>query len=496
MENNVSMLITVSKDLYRYEADSLVQAFYPAEHVKVVVEGSEDYEKALRSGVVPFMRVEYSPGKITARILAGMSEECTAPAGVNFAEKSPACKTSLKHLIYHLLCTYTGRNLPWGELIGVRPTKIAMRRLTAGDTPQQAVRFMQDQYHVSLRKAEEAVDIAGREHRLLSGIHYENGYSLYIGIPFCPTTCLYCSFPSFSIEGYREYVDEYLKCLEQEMAATAPLMRNRVLDTVYIGGGTPTTLSERQLEWLIDTIRHYFDTDRVLEFTVEAGRADSITMDKLKALRRCGIDRISVNPQTMQDRTLRLIGRRAVVQQVIDAFHMARKAGFDNINMDIILGLPGETEKDVASTIEQIAALQPDNLTVHSLAIKRASRLRTWIDEHGYRTCNTDRMMDIAYDGALRMNMKPYYLYRQKQMEGNLENVGFAREGKAGLYNILIMEEKQSILALGAGAVAKRVGRDGSIERADNAKDVATFIRNIDGMTARLVKLFSQAAED
>ena len=491
MENNVSMLITVNKDLYRYEIDSLVQAFYPAEHVKVVTEGSKDHEKALRDGVVPFMRVVYSREKIRSLIGTELMEEYTVPAGENFTDKSPACKSALKHVIYKMLCVHTGRTLPWGELIGVRPTKIAMRRLAAGDTPQQAACFMQDQYQVSRRKAEEAADIAERERRLLAGIHYQNGYSLYIGIPFCPTTCLYCSFPSFSIEGYREYVTRYLQCLEQEMAAVAPLMENCILDTIYIGGGTPTTLSAQQLEWLIGTVRRYFNTDSVLEFTVEAGRADSITMDKLEALRRCGIDRISVNPQTMQDETLRLIGRRGSVQQVTDAFHMARKAGFTNINMDIILGLPSETESDVASTMKQIEALQPDNLTVHSLAIKRASRLRTWIDEHGYKTCNTDHMMDIAYDGALRMNMKPYYLYRQKQMEGNLENVGFAKEGKAGLYNILIMEEKQSILALGAGAVSKRVRSDDSIERADNAKDINTFIRNIDEMTARLVRLFS-----
>jgi oxygen-independent coproporphyrinogen-3 oxidase len=344
---------------------------------------------------------------------------------------------------------------------------------------------------VSSEKAALAADIADRERRILSDIHYEDGYSLYVGIPFCPTTCLYCSFTSFPLSSWKARVDAYLDTLEREMAASAPLMEGKILDTLYIGGGTPTTLEPAQSERLIRMIGQYFDLGRLQEFTVEAGRPDSITAEKLSVLKECGVERISVNPQTMLDRTLKLIGRQHSAQQTIDAFTLAREAGFDNINMDIILGLPGETPEDVQYTIDVIGGLKPDDLTVHSLAIKRASRLHKWIEKNGFTSINnTDESMQIAAKGAADMGMKPYYLYRQKNMSGNFENVGYAREGKAGIYNILIMEEKQSILALGAGSISKCVFPGGRIERCDDAKEVEIYMSNIDEMIERKRKLF------
>jgi oxygen-independent coproporphyrinogen-3 oxidase len=230
-------------------------------------------------------------------------------------------------------------------------------------------------------------------------------------------------------------------------------------------------------------VRQKLDFSNVKEFTVEAGRADSITKEKLEVLKKYGVSRISVNPQTMKDDTLKLIGRQHTVAQVISAFNLAREVGFDNINMDIILGLPGETESDVQHTIDEIVKLNPDSLTVHSLAIKRASRLNQWIEENGISTLkNTDTTMKIAQEGAYKLGMKPYYLYRQKNMSGNFENVGYAREGKYGIYNMAIMEEVQTIIALGAGSITKRVYPDGRIERCDNVKDVALYIEKIDEM--------------
>lgn len=223
---------------------------------------------------------------------------------------------------------------------------------------------------------------------------------------------------------------------------------------------------------------------------MEAGRADSITREKLAVLKKNGVTRISVNPQTMKDETLKYIGRQHTVTQVKDAFWLAREVGFDNINMDIILGLPEELEADVQHTIDEIVQLNPDSLTVHSLAIKRASKLSQWIEENGIATLhNTDSTMEIARKGAYALNMKPYYLYRQKNMSGNFENVGYAREGKYGIYNILIMEEKQTIVACGAGSISKRVYPDGRIERCENVKDVASFIERIDEMIERKRKL-------
>lgn len=240
-------------------------------------------------------------------------------------------------------------------------------------------------------------------------------------------------------------------------------------------------------------LQNTLDWSQVREFTVEAGRADSITAEKLRVMKRYGVTRISVNPQTMKQETLDLIGRRHTVAQTVEAFRLAREEGFDNINMDLILGLPGETKEDVEETIRRVQELGPDSLTVHSLAIKRASRLSQWILEHGISTLhNTDETMAIAAQGAKQMGMEPYYLYRQKNMSGNFENVGYAKPEKAGIYNILIMEEVQSIMALGAGTISKRVYGDGRIERCDNVKDVGQYIERIDEMIQRKQQLFSE----
>ena len=257
-----------------------------------------------------------------------------------------------------------------------------------------------------------------------------------------------------------------------------------------------SALEPEQLDRLITALKGKFDFTTVKEFTVEAGRADSITREKLEVLYRHRVSRISVNPQTMKQETLDIIGRKASVEQVLTAYRLAREVGFDNINMDLILGLPGELEADVQRTIERIVELAPDSLTVHSLAIKRASRLNQWIQENGVSMLhNTDETMKIAAAGAEKLGMKPYYLYRQKNMSGNFENTGYARPGKYGLYNILIMEEKQTIVALGAGSITKRVFPDGRIERCDNVKDVGLYIEKIDEMIERKKKLLSEPLE-
>ena len=497
------MIAVENIELYRYEIHSLLKAFYPQETVKVFV-GEPDVRKYPEPA---FLRAEFQENYIEMKLM-GAGSGCAdgeqrvkedlvrriqAPGGIRYNEKNPECKTAAKHLLYGMLSEYTGTSLPWGELIGIRPTKIAMGRLRSGDSTAEAALYMQREHLVSPEKALLAAKIAERERKILSGIHYENGYSLYVGIPFCPTTCLYCSFTSFPLTSWKGRVDTYLDALEREMEASAPLMEGRILDTLYIGGGTPTTLLPAQSERLIGMIGRYFDLSALQEFTVEAGRPDSIDAEKLEILKKCGVGRISVNPQTMRDRTLKLIGRQHSAAQTEDAFRLAREAGFDNINMDIILGLPGETVEDVQYTIDVIKSLCPDDLTVHSLAVKRASRLQKWIEKNGFDSINnTDESMMIAAKGAADMGMRPYYLYRQKNMSGNFENVGYAGEGKAGIYNILIMEEKQSILALGAGSISKGVFPGGRIERCDDAKEVAVYIDHIEEMIERKRKLFGQ----
>ncbi|MCR5556729.1 MAG: coproporphyrinogen dehydrogenase HemZ [Butyrivibrio sp.] len=462
-------------DKYQYDVHSLFKAFYPDEEVMVLVgKRGELQEKEAKI-------------KDTDEIFT-----------INNIETIE--KNDLKKQIYTVLSEKTGKQLPWGNLTGIRPTRIAMNLLEEGKSDVEVTDYMKNTYFVSDEKLDLCLEIAHREQEILKDIDYENGYSLYIGIPFCPTTCLYCSFTSYPIGAFKNLVDEYLCCLEKEIDYVAENFKGKTLDTVYIGGGTPTTLEPAQLERLIGYLKDKLDFSHVKEFTVESGRPDSITRDKLKVMKKLGVDRISVNPQTMNDETLKLIGRRHDVKQLIDAFNMAREEGFDNINMDIILGLPGETSVEVSHTIDEIIRLGPDDLTVHSLAIKRGSRLYEVLHEKEIKgelkvpilssINNTASMMEIAASGARKMGLTPYYLYRQKNISGNFENTGYARKGKAGIYNILINEEVQSIVALGAGTVTKRVYGNGRIERCDNVKDVKLYMEGIEEMIERKKELF------
>lgn len=471
---------------YEYDIHSLVKAFYPEATVKVIT--SETKQEAAKD-------ILRESGDVFIDISLG-DGEASVHFGTNIHEwkhtEDIRFKDGFKKFLYRVLSKETGKELPWGNLTGIRPTKLAYGMLEEGKSDEEIAASLQETHCVSQEKIDLSIDIAKRERELLAGIHYEGGYSLYIGIPFCPTTCLYCSFTSYPIAGYRKLVEDYIDCVIKEMEYVSVKYAHKILDSVYIGGGTPTTLEAEQLDRLISRLKELFDFSTVKEFTVEAGRADSITREKLEVLKKHQVDRISINPQTMKQETLQIIGRRHTVEQVIEAYGLAREVGFDNINMDLILGLPGETEADVQNTIDRVVEFAPDSLTVHSLAIKRASKLSQWITEHGIDTLrNTDETMKIAAAGAKRLGMDPYYLYRQKNMSGNFENVGYAKPGKYGLYNILIMEEKQTIVALGAGSITKVVLPDGRIERCDNVKDVALYIEKINEMLERKEKLFA-----
>ena len=491
------LIVQTNKAQYEYDIHSLVKAFCPEQEVKVLTPESVIKDRKIKELPADII-LEFSDDVVTLKFIQHSAvdnvkelngERHTYTRQITEEDMSDY-KNVFKRFLYTSLREETGISLPWGNLTGIRPTKIAMTMMEQGKSEEEIAAFLQDKHLVSREKTELGIDIARREKALLDQLHYEDGYSLYIGIPFCPTTCLYCSFTSFPIITWKERVEDYLGALEKEIDYTAEAYREKKLDTIYIGGGTPSSLSAEELDRLLNKIRTTLDFTYVKEFTVEAGRADSITKEKLQVLYKHGVTRISVNPQTMKQETLDFIGRRHTVEQVIDAFHLAREVGFDNINMDIILGLPGETEEDVLATIEAIKELKPDSLTVHSLAVKRASRLRSWIEQNGIDMINnTEEMMRIAAKGAADMEMLPYYLYRQKNMSGNFENVGYAKEGKYGIYNILIMEEKQTIVACGAGTITKRVYPDGRIERCDNVKDVALYIEKIDEMIERKRRL-------
>ena len=401
-------------------------------------------------------------------------------------------KTKAKCMLYCLLSKLTKKELPWGTLTGIRPTKIARTMLMEGASDEECIDYMKNQMLCGEEKTMLSLDIAKREIKLLDCLDYEDGYSLYVGIAFCPTTCAYCSFTSYPVSRFGDRVDAYLDSIEKEIDYVAEAFKDKKLNTIYIGGGTPTTLEPEQLERLLSKIENSFNLSFLQEWTVEAGRPDSITREKLKTIKRHPVTRISINPQTMKDETLELIGRRHTVLQVKDAFLFAREEGFDNINMDIIVGLPQETKEDVENTLEEIKKLGPDNLTVHSLAIKRAARLNTQKEEYaGMKSVNSESTMELTQDAAEEMGMKPYYLYRQKNMTGNMENVGYAKPGKEGIYNILIMEEMQTIVALGAGAITKAVYPNGRIERCENVKDIKTYLEKTDEMIERKKRLFA-----
>ena len=477
--------VLISEGKFEYDIHSLMKAFFTKDDVRVA-ENLEEYD----------FRIDYADGRIVFSKEGDFEKTISVPKDVD----TPTQKNLLKHLMYEALCEHTKKTLPWGDLTGIRPTKIPMKMLSEQKDDEEILKYMKDTYYISDEKGLLSIDIAKREKRILDAIHYENGYSLYIGIPFCPTTCLYCSFTSNPIFSWKKRVNEYLDCVIKELLFTKERFADKTLDTIYIGGGTPTTLEADELEKLLSAVDRCFDTKKLLEFTVEAGRADSITREKLEVLKKHNVTRISVNPQTMNQKTLDVIGRRHTVEDVYKAYALSRELSFDNINMDIILGLPGEGPMEVQKTIDEIVGLKPDSLTVHSLAIKKGSRLNQWIEENGYEAMiNTDDTMAIAQKGAKRLGLNPYYLYRQKNMAGNFENVGYAREGAYGIYNILIMEEVQTIVACGAGTVTKRVDyssnesgffTDARIERCDNVKDVALYIEKIDEMIERKRNLF------
>ena len=473
--------ISFNQKEFEYDAYTLVKAFFPKEEVKMFYIQEEQVPDECENRI----SIEYGEQVVIRLSLGEISLE--GREDYDQEEDRKVRKNKLKQVLYKLLSQATGQTLPWGNLTGIRPTKIAMGLIESGMSNAQAAEYMRNTYFTSNEKTALAITIANRERELLKDIDYENGYSLYVGIPFCPSICLYCSFSSSPLERWRDQVDAYLDALLKELDFIAEAMKDKVLDTIYIGGGTPTTLEPYQIRRLLSHISEKFPVEQVKEYTVEAGRPDSITREKLQALREFPVTRISVNPQTMNQATLDLIGRKHTVEDTRHAFALARECGFDNINMDLIVGLPGEQKEDVQRTLEEIKKLDPDSLTVHSLAVKRAARLNMFKDQYqemGF--INNQEIMNLAMEYAHDCQMGPYYLYRQKNMCGNLENIGYAKVDKAGIYNILIMEEKQSILAAGAGASTKFVFQNGErIERAENVKDVANYISRIDEMIER-----------
>ena len=483
--------IIISDKAYENDIYPLVKAFYPNNTVKVLKDNES--QNVTDTEDVLLIKCNFTEEGYTINLSDYQHTMERSKLNDGALTKSQY-KNAMKRFLYEILSEHTSRQLPWGILTGIRPTKLVYEMLEQGLTEDNIYQHMTNEYYCSMEKIDMSILIARRERKLLKELDYKNGYSLYIGIPFCPSTCLYCSFTSYSIEKFSNLVEEYLNALEQEIEFASTCFSNKKLTTVYFGGGTPTTLTADQLDHLIGIVREKFDFTHVKEFCVEAGRPDSITREKLQVLKKWGVDRISINPQSMQQRTLDLIGRHHTVDQVKEAFVLARETGHDNINMDIIIGLPGETEQDVEDTLDQIKQMNPESLTVHTLALKRAARLN--VEKESYdnmKASGVARMLDDTIKYAKDNEYLPYYLYRQKNMTENLENIGYSRYGKEGLYNILIMEEKQTILALGAGGMSKFVfHEENRLERVDNVKSVTDYINRIDEMILRKRKFISE----
>ena len=379
-------------------------------------------------------------------------------------------------------------NLPWGVLTGIRPSKIAAKLLCEGMSEKEAAQYFVDKYGAAAEKGALATEVAAVEIPIIENM-MSDGVSIYIGIPFCPTRCLYCSFVTCGTRQAARLSDEYCEMLKREISYTAEIIRhnNSKIETVYIGGGTPTTLSADKLDELLVHIYREFDMSHCREFTVEAGRPDTVDRDKLETLKKHKVDRISINPQTMNSETLKLIGRNHTPKQIIDAVALARSCGFDNINMDVIAGLPGESLDMFKYTLDEVERLMPEDTTVHVMSIKRSSRLHEYLSDYDLTDGETAaRMVDYAYDYIKSCGKRPYYMYRQKNQLGNLENVAYAKPGHESLYNIYIMEEVQSIISLGCGGVTKVVDRNTNrIERIFNVKEPKDYIERIDEMLAR-----------
>lgn len=365
--------------------------------------------------------------------------------------------------------------------------------MDSGSSRSQIIDYFTDTCQATPEKAELAAEVAAYEWPVKKAM-YKDGISLYIGIPFCPTRCLYCSFVTCGTRQAAKLIPDYVCALKKEIEYTGRLVaeNNRTTETVYIGGGTPTTLSAKQLDDMLGQIHKSFDLSHCREFTVEAGRPDTITPEKLEVLKKHGVNRISINPQTMNAQTLKIIGRAHTPQQIKDAFMLAKNYNFDCINMDIIAGLPGESAEMFKYTLNEAAGLDPGNITVHTMSIKRSSRLHEYLSDYELTSgAEVERMIDYARRFMSDNGYHPYYLYRQKNQLGNLENVGYSKDGLDSLYNIYIMEELQTILALGCGGVTKTVDPvTDRIERVFNVKEPQDYLARLDEMLKRKDNIF------
>ncbi len=475
------MTIVIKGHNYAYEVRNVVMLFFQGEPITqaeelpdagdfILTERQDESQLARLVVVASIGQTQYTDQAVISLNMESFDHECERLFG---------------EMLFKILAPVTGVTPRFGILTGIRPVALMRRLHQQGLNEAQANAYLCEQFFVSPQKARLLSEIAQRE-RIIVESSASNSYSLYVSIPFCPSRCLYCSFVSHSIEKTAVLMEKYLEKLLLEIAYTGEIIRGRALclETVYIGGGTPTTLSAAQLAQLLECIRKAFDLSTVREYTVEAGRPDTITEEKLRVIKNSEATRISINPQTFCDDVLQVIGRRHTVEETIDSFALARKVGIDCINMDLIAGLPSDTVEGFQFSLDRTIALAPENITVHTLSLKRSSDLAYQkAAEFSAREGIVTRMMDYVYEALPPVGYAPYYLYRQRNTRENLENVGFAKENTDGLYNVFIMDETHTILACGAGGVTKLKGE--RLERIYNYKYPYEYIKGFDEILLR-----------
>lgn len=469
---------------FKHDLFELIRAFFPNRDINFVedMDRISKYKILIESSLVS----NFSGSCAITRIynngeLIKENKEDIGKTYLGVYDEKQIIKNSIKRSIYDVLLELSHINLPWGILTGIRPVKI-VHKLIDGNMPDEKIsEVLEKEYRIHKPKGDLMMDVAKVQRDYLYPLD-ENRYSLYIGIPFCPTRCSYCSFPAFEIGRDYDIVKRYIDTLIYEINSVKKLMKGKRLNTVYIGGGTPTSIKVKDLERVIESIRINFSREDIGEFTVEAGRPDTLSRDMLKMIKEYDINRISINPQTMNDKTLKLIGRNHDSKSIISTYYLAKDIGFDIINMDIILGLPGEGIDEVKHTLNEMKKLNPENLTVHTLSLKRGSRLVKDQDAYLFEErVNVERMIEETQFFAKDVGFIPYYLYRQKQILGNLENVGYCKPDCESIYNILMMEEKETVIGVGLGAVSKIYHPSNDrIQRVPNFKDLIQYNNRIE----------------
>lgn len=463
------MILTLSGHAYRFELENICRLFLPQEKIEIPDASPEQPE-----GVAADTRLEKGPEttRLFCRLRLEAFDETLAAAVANeHPNWRDECELQLATLLYRLFTRLFGYEQEWGIVTGVRPVKL-LRRLVRDEGEEAALCYFRERLLVNENKTALCHTTLKIEDEILA-LSRPDSFSLYISIPFCPTRCDYCSFVSQTVERAAKLMPAYVDALEQEIAYTGEIARRLGLrlETVYFGGGTPTTLSAQQLARLLGAVERSFVLSRLREYTVEAGRPDTVDVDRLRAIRAAGVSRVSINPQTLRDDVLRTIGRRHTADQFYTAYDLARQAGCDHINTDLIAGLPGDNFAGFSETLSGILSLAPESITIHTLSMKRASNLMIQRRADYTRGEEAVRMVNLTGEALPFAGYRPYYLYRQSRMVGNQENVGWSRPGCEGLYNVYIMDETHTILGCGAGAVTKlkRPGTD-YLERIFNYK--------------------------